>query len=68
MTDAADAPGERRVVCDACGWDGGTYSFTTTVAPSYCPGCGTTTDSDDVRVLTPEEEPTALGLNGEHRD
>jgi hypothetical protein len=55
--DQPDVPGERRVTCDHCGWDGRTYSFTTTVEPSYCPGCGRPTTADGVDVVEPEGNP-----------
>jgi rubrerythrin len=66
MTDEQqDVPGERRLTCSHCGWDGGTYSFTTTADPSYCPGCGRPTSAADVDVIEPEGEPTALTWSGE---
>lgn len=64
----ADVPGERRVVCDVCGWDGGTYSFTTTEEPEYCPGCGREIDGDSTRAVAPAREPTALTFKGDEID
>jgi hypothetical protein len=58
--DEPDVPGERRVTCSGCGWDGGTYSFTTTTEPSFCPGCGLPVDDERVSVTPPDNEPTAL--------
>lgn len=68
-TDATpDVPGERRVVCDVCGWDGGTYSYTTTTEPDYCPGCGREIDDDSTRSISPEREPTALTFESDEID
>jgi hypothetical protein len=55
MTD--DIPGEWRVVCGSCGWDGGTYCYQTDehARPNYCPRCG-----EPIEPIEASDEPTSL--------
>ncbi|POG57252.1 hypothetical protein AUR65_001435 [Haloferax marisrubri] len=56
-----DVPGEYRVDCGECGFDGGTYDYMEGDAPAYCPRCGTAVEeSDKITVAPGPDEPTAL--------
>lgn len=61
--DAGDVPGEHRIDCRECGFDGGTYGYNADARPSYCPGCGTDVDDEAVVVVDPTERraPSAVG-------
>lgn len=57
-----DVPGEHRLTCGECGFDGGTYDFKADPAPpNYCPECGAAVDeSESISTVAGEDEPTAL--------
>jgi rubrerythrin len=41
-----DIPGEYRIDCNACGFDGGTFDYAKARAPEHCPGCGIAINGD----------------------
>jgi hypothetical protein len=54
-----DIPGEYRITCGACGFDGGSYDFKPDAEPpNYCPQCGKEIGENE-RVAG-DVEPTGL--------
>jgi hypothetical protein len=56
-----DVPGEYRIDCNECGFDGGSYDYMEGDAPAYCPRCGTAVEESEKVVVAPgPDEPTSL--------